>query len=83
MTTPPPAPVSAFVNFGGETVAECAARMLTSIEGDRPQRRTARDLARLTAEAVAKSWRTVGDESMREFYWQVAAHLAQRVEPTP
>jgi hypothetical protein len=65
------------VNFGGETVAECAARLLVDHERDGARRITAREAARLTAEGVAKSWRIVGTETMCDFYWHVAAHLTQ------
>jgi len=66
-------------NLGGETVAECAARMLREHERDRRSPLTARAAAHLTATACAKSWRTIGHETMSEFYWRVAAQLAQRV----
>jgi hypothetical protein len=52
--------------------------MLARCEQDRRERITAREAARQAAEGCAKSWRKVGNETMSNFYWLVAAHLAQR-----
>lgn len=74
---PAPSPETELRNYGGESVTECAQRLILAHQQDKRDGITARAAARMTAEGCAASWRIVGTDQMADFYSRVAALLSE------